>query len=662
MRGGAIGLRPRLGRRAPHAAYVCVAGLAMGSPAYLSGTVLAQDAGLGTVAIDRQGRALDSDGIAIVVDQIVPTYAWSREGEPFEAHEGLPAVGTLLDTSVRLLRLEDGFAAERPGSGLPTVNYTLAQLNAMGEKTLYRSAVVSIMEAIRSRLNEEHGVIGVFAYPPEIVLAGSGEDRRAAGDRTLAVRVLIGWVEDVRTIGGGDLFTDENRRNSARHARIRNGSPVAPSSPESRDVLDRRALDDYVLWLNRHPGRAVNLGVGAGGSNDGGVIVDYHVFEAKPWYVYFQVSNTGTETTNEWRERFGFVHNQLTNNDDILTIDYITAGFDSSHAVVAAYDAPFPGVDRLRWNVEASYNEFTASDIGLSGEGIEGDGWSAGGGLVYNVYQDREIFVDAHAGVRYRDVSLDNPTANTSGESGFWTPNFGLSLDRLTEISAFRANAEIEIGIAEEDEDELVKLGRDDVDTEWAQLNYGVEWSFFLEPVLFRSDFEDPDTTWNPRKTLAHEVSFQIRGQEAFGARLVPNYQAVTGGAATVRGYPESEVPSDSVTIFTAEYRYHVPRAFRPGAEPWTVLGESFKFRPQRTWGRPDWDLVLKGFLDVARATNNGDVSFEEDETLVGAGIGAEFQFRRNFVMSLDWGFALEDTEEVDSGDNELHFILTLLY
>lgn len=598
------------------------------------------------------------DGQAFVIGQIVLEYAWNRDGEPFAGHPGLPNVESMYDTTVRLLQTDEGFV--RPRSGLPTVTLTLAEINAMPDQVLHRSAVVSVMESIRNRLNQE-GVIGVFAYPADLVLTGAGVDQRPQGDTGMMVRVLIGWVSDVRTIGSGERFGDEAVRNAGQHERTRRNSPVQSATEDERNVLDRRALDDYVLRLNRHPGRAVNLGVGTG-TGQGSVVVDYHIFEAKPWFAYFQLSNTGTEETNEWRERLGYVHNQFTGNDDVLTIDFITASLDDSNALVASYEAPFGSEDNIRWRVQGSWNEFTGSDIGGEPENdIDGDGWSLGGDVIWNVHQDRELFVDIVGGLRYHQVTFEAANLNTSGDGTFWLPHIGVNVDRLTEISTFVAGADFEIGIANEDSSELERLGRVNVDTEWVLFNYNVEWSFFLEPVFFREHFLDLDNTWNPRKTLAHEIAFELRGQEAFGSRLVPNYQAVTGGAATVRGYPESEVPSDSVTVFTTEYRFHVPRAFEPG-EPGSFLGEPFKFRPQRVWSRPDWDLVVKGFLDVARAANNDALSFEPDETLVGAGLGVDVLFKRNFVLSLDWGMALADTDNVASGDSEVHFILTLLY
>jgi len=154
-----------------------------------------------------------------------------------------------------------------------------------------------------------------------------------------------------------------------------------------------------------------------------------------------------------------------------------------------------------------------------------------------------------------------------------------------------------------------------------------------------------------------------INGQYAFDFRLIPNLETVTGGAYTVRGYPESVVASDSAIVVSGEYRFHVPRSFAIEPEPRQLWGKPFKYAPQQAYGRPDWDLVLKAFLDVGTTFNSNSLSFEDDETLVGAGIGTELIFKRNVTASLDWGFALTDIDgEVNSGDNQLHFILTLLY
>lgn len=69
--------------------------------------------------------------------------------------------------------------------------------------------------------------------------------------------------------------------------------------------------------LNRHPGRVDP--VVTPGSGPGLVGIDYIVNEVKPWLILGEVSNTGTEETDEWRYRIGFLHTQLTGADDICS-------------------------------------------------------------------------------------------------------------------------------------------------------------------------------------------------------------------------------------------------------------------------------------------------------------------------------------------------------
>ena len=90
----------------------------------------------------------------------------------------------------------------------------------------------------------------------------------------------------------------------------------------------------------------------------------YHVAEQKPWLVYAQVGNYGTEGTTEWRERFGFSHNQLTGNDDVLRLDYVTGNFDEVHAGFGSYEVPIWRLDRLRLRGYGSYSEYDASEVG----------------------------------------------------------------------------------------------------------------------------------------------------------------------------------------------------------------------------------------------------------------------------------------------------------
>jgi hemolysin activation/secretion protein len=147
--------------------------------------------------------------------------------------------------------------------------------------------------------------------------------------------------------------------------------------------------------------------------------------------------------------------------------------------------------------------------------------------------------------------------------------------------------------------------------------------------------------------------------------RLIPQEEEVVGGLFTVRGYPESVVAADSVFIASAEYRFHYPRS-RPHMEiekQRKLFGKPFRWVPEAPYGKADWDLILKAFFDVGTTIQTDRLGFEQDDTLIGTGVGVEIQFKQNLTLRLDWGFVLSEIEnEVDVGDNRVHVVFTVLY
>ena len=59
---------------------------------------------------------------------------------------------------------------------------------------------------------------------------------------------------------------------------------------------------------------------------------------------------------------------------------------------------------------------------------------------------------------------------------------------------------------------------------------------------------------------------------------------------------------------------------------------------------------------------NNDREAFESNETLVGAGLGLDFIYKRNLNLRADWGVALEDAAGTSDGSQQFHFNFTFLY
>ena len=572
---------------------------------------------------------------------------------------GATAAGELAASTVDFGVTPKGYA---PVAGsLPKVSFPLNAVPSDPPPLFTPQAIRYVNERLVVRLNEL-GLIGVIVAPaPGQIDAGTGRDLRGDGDQELLLQVTLGVVKEVNTFASGDRIAEDSQRNHPSHARIRDNSPIQPGSP-----LFSEPLQDYVSHLNRHPGRRVDAQISPA-REPGGVYLDYQVAEAKPWMAYAQWSNTGTDSTTDNRQRFGFVHYQLTGRDDILRVDYQTGNFDEVHAWFGSYELPVPGTERLRLRLDGSWSEFDASELGFD-DAFEGDQWHVGAQLVYNIFQRRDLFVDAVAGVRFQKIQIDNDLSNESGSEEFFMPQLGLQMERVTDTSSVYGSLMLEFNLAgvahtSHDFSRSTDLGRLQPDRNFEVLRWSFTASTYLEPLLNPAAWKDPSTPES--STLAHEIAFVTRGQHAFSNRLISYHQDIAGGLFTVRGYPQSAVAGDSVYVFGAEYRFHIPRMFRPSAKLTRIpiFGE-FAVAPRNVYGRPDWDLFLRVFFDAARTRVTDRLAFESHETLRSVGAGLEFQLRRNVSARFDWGLALDDARNgaIRAYSSEWHVVLTLLY
>lgn len=581
---------------------------------------------------------------------------------------GHPLAEEVLDAEVELVETPDGYIA--PRADLPAnVKVRLADVPGLSNQWFFDSALAQIAPAVVRRM-QTLGLIGVFVIPDQSqidVVDGVVVDKRPEGVTSLTLQVTTGVVTSLRTVGLGERLPEDQTVDNAIHQRIKDRSPVYPTveGKPQHDLLQRDAIDDYVFRLNRHPGRRVDVAVAADGTEQGGVAMDYVVTENRPWMLFAQLSNTGTISSRaNLRERFGFVHNQLTNNDDTFSVDYLTGNFEDPHAVTTSYEAPVFGSDRVRWKIFGSWYTYESGEVGLSGLDFEGDGWAVGAEIKANFYQDRDLFLDVVGGARWENINVDNKTLSISADTNLFIPYAGLRLERVRQAEQTYASVIGEFnvpGISGTDDDDLNPLGRIDADDSWFTMNYDISHSFYLEPLFSKK---------NEASALANEISMYLRGQWTPDARLIPNAQGVIGGLYSVRGYPEALVAGDSTIVGTLEYRYHIPHGMAPSGKPGEFFGTPFRWVPQYTFGPVDWDLIAKVFVDAGAIFNNNTFDFEDESvTLVSAGVGLELALTRRFNARVDVGFPLKDYDDpagndsdVDVGDYEIHFVLTVVF
>ncbi len=600
---------------------------------------------------------LPSDGLAYPVSEI-------RFAYPLP-HEVLPKLDDLGSISVLLGQLPDGYVA--PREGVPLVVVDIRSIGEEDPVVIYGSALASINNAVRDALESRYGMIGHLVTPDarEIAYRTTQEDLRADGQDELTIFIWRAAVGDVRTVARGDRLVpdiedldtapEESNVNRPEHQRLRDRISLMPG-----DLLTRERVDETVYQLNRHPGRKADVAIAPSGV-PGDVVVDYVITEPKPWTAYVAVSNTGTESTDEWRERFGFMHRQLTGRDDVLRLDYITSWFDETNAFLASYEFDAGYNNRLK--LFGNWSEYTARDVGLGFENFKGESYALGAEFRRNVWQDGPKFVDFVAGVRYEHINVENQILLLEGTEEFLLPTIGVRYQKNTPLHNAYADLMLEVNwgsVVGTDELDVARLGRFGADENFTILKGQLNHSFYLDPFIDPEGFRGEKG--RDEMQLAHELALSLRGQWTFNSRLAPNFESVAGGAYSVRGYPESSAVGDDAIIGTLEYRYHLGRSTPISTETTTLFGQGFRSSRTQPFGSADWDLILKGFLDVARVSPNDAPFFERAETLVGAGVGVEAQVRSNLTLRLDYGMAFTplgvgSSRTVDVGDSRLHFL-----
>ena len=628
------------------------------------------------------GEHTQTDGPRYWVGKVHLSYA--------NEHPLQPPIGLLTNADYALGRASDGYVGARRGG--KNVWFHLSELGATEPVPLYATGLQDLCEQIVSQLGER-GLIGVYVAPsPADIDSETGGDVRQSGVTDLHLVVHTGRVQAVRTFRAPELAVAAPTAVAQPSDReeIAERSPLQPVG--AGDPLAKDKLDEYLAGLNRHPGRMVDVVV-TPTLTPGVVNLDYLVEEDRPWTVSTDFSNTGVEATGEDRQHFGFADYQLTGNDDVLLLDYVTSGFSDSHAVNASYEArmPFRFLGGTRWRLGGNWSTYTAADFAtfsVSGDPnapandpnaqtqtvvdkieFSGTSWEVNGGLIQSLVTEPGFFLDGYLGARWMEVSVVNIDEAFGGDQmPFFVPSVGLTLDRAWNTARMRGRFGYEqslpgvAGTSKQDLIDFSNAGRANLDENWRMLQLDLGGSFFLQPWFHGTRFFYPRAL-RPRE-MTHELAWRFGGQTSLGTRLIPQVEGVLGGAATVRGYPQSIASGDSFVNGSVEYRYHIPLGLHtldPLRVP--VIG-TFRVGPDSSLRLPDWDLVLAVFGDYGQVFNEQRVPGEVDSDLASLGVGFEVVVRRNLAVRLDYGFALLDvpTSGVQAGDGEFHFSALVRY
>ncbi len=486
-------------------------------------------------------------------------------------------------------------------SKVQVVDFSLG--DAAKPRTVSGAALSDIFDVIVQEINAK-GVIGVYMEWPLDPRDGSIPWKSGSD---VEITVSVSEVQHIRTIarrvpfkaGSVSLINDDEAPDGQavkdpKHLWIKDKSPVKVGA-----LIEKGPLQDYLTRLNRFEGRRVDSAINAAGE-PGKVILDYLIKEQKPWSIYGQTSNTGTEATGLWRHRLGAEYKQLRNADDILRLEYVTSDPTRFQSAYGSYEMALVKPDRLKAKLYASYGKYSAQDIGFGLQTFEGENLTVGTAITWTPLYWREFPLDISVGVEWFVVKTDN-LSNGQSEGAFILPTIGIGTERKTDQFSLSIDLSVQASFGGPGQKDLDGLGRIEADGDFILGKWDVAASVYLEPLLYGKKWRDysrrdlPNTKeeaefnelggekrfgvkaadyfntkqkaeldWK-RGIRAHEVAFSSRGQYVVGDnRLAPQLTSIAGGFNTVRGYPESFSSGDNAWTASLEYRLHIARLFAP--------------------------------------------------------------------------------------------------
>ncbi len=646
-----------------------------------------QSLGAAIPLVAQTGQAIDIKALKYKVSKFTIKYGPVKR----PPHPGLPTVQKLADTPVTLGQspAQDG-GLVGPGAGARDLPITLSQIKT--PETFSGDALQAIYSSLVGQINKL-GIYGVFVIiDPDQVNPSTGEDlRKGATDLTLLI--YASEVQQVRTIvkpvSKFPFKAASTTVNDPAYRKITADSPLQPPSKnQAGSLLRRGTLQNYLDRVNRFPGRRVDVAITAAGE-DAGVVLDYLVHVEHPaFFAFDQTSNTGTEASGSWRTRLGIEDRQLTGHDDVLDLSFETSLSSETYSAFGSYQVTTIFPDVLKLKVYGGYGRFFAEDVGFDQAQFIGRSGTAGALAIYTPYYFKGFPLDLILGAEYKNVDIsDVGTFPQEGKTNFLLPIAGVSTDKTTETYSLFGSVQIEPnlpGIIGTSNDEIQKMGRFNVSKDFTIAKYSFGGSAFLEPFIFGKKWDAYEAEPDPAKrktywhtvSLTHELAFLLHGQYTFAdKRLIPQFEDVIGGFASVRGYPEAFTSGDDSVVFNAEYRFHALKLLKPAdtdasndpAKP-PPPPPRFAFRPPTILGRPDVDLIFRAFYDFGYVENNNLLeSTEANRTLMSVGVGVEAQVLRYLNLRLDCGFPLvsvtdKTSRPVETGSYRLSFVGVISY
>jgi hemolysin activation/secretion protein len=442
------------------------------------------------------------------------------------------------------------------------------------------------------RAYRDAGYPTIFVDVPEQDVVG--------GIVTLAV--TEGRLDRVR-IEGSRYFTLSGIRH--RMQSLESGKPLhVPTMQKELSALNALSPDMKVVPVLK-PGKT-----------RGAVDLDLKVSDQRPLHGMLEVNNYNSANTSDTRFSAAISYDNLWQKQHSLGLQWQTSpeNMDEVDVFVGTYIAPWFDTN----NRVALYFVNSNSDIASVGDiNVVGDGRIYGARFVIPMPSDRTFVHSLSFGADYKDYSeiirLD-PANKISTPIDYlvWSLQYNASQFAKSSQTQWTLGANFGVrGVGNEDSEFIDKRNK-------SRSNFA-----YLRATMNRTDFLPAD--W--------QLGSLLRAQMADSA-LINNEQFGAGGVDSVRGYYESQALGDQGASLGFELRTpHLLKKIESISE-----------------------LRLLAFVEGAHLTVTDALPDQDNEiNLASVGLGMTLRALRQFELSIDWGWALRDSGEIESGDDRIN-------
>lgn len=391
--------------------------------------------------------------------------------------------------------------------------------------------------------------------------------------------------------------------------------------------LDESVPFDYVNLqtqldiLNEHPDRNVSA-VLMPGDEPGETDVLLNVAERLPIHVGIGYDNYLSRFLDESRYMATITHNNLTGQDDRLTLRY-QRGNNADEYTLASFRYIYPITKEFDIGFHGSKTE-THLGGSLSSLDAEGDSEVFGIYGIYELVNRNFTILSLNGGFDYKDITNSQSGVQTS-QDRLRNLKIGFNFDRLDQLGRWIVANETSFGIPS------FMGGGDSIDPDSSRVGSGSE---FVKSVLDVLRLQN----------IGWDATLMAKGQLQFSSRTLPaSEQYLIGGISNVRGYPQGEFIGDSGQSFTAELT--VPPYFIPKTVSLPFYGDFTFYQAVRIAAFWDWGRI---------ELRNPQAGEKKARTLHSAGAGLRLSLPDDLSLRYDVAWPID--ERASDGDTIRHW------